>query len=63
MAPATAQKNINLETLKHVAISFPTFCEQKQIVSEVDRLLSISKKAHEVSDKGLKRSKRLRQAI
>jgi type I restriction enzyme, S subunit len=40
-APATAQKNINLEVLNEVAIPLPPIAEQERIVAEVDRRLSL----------------------
>ena len=39
-APATAQKNINLELLKGLSIPLPPFAEQSEIVREVERRLS-----------------------
>lgn len=42
LAPATAQKNINLDTLSRVAIALPPADEQARIVAEVDRLLSLT---------------------
>ena len=41
-APATAQKNINLEILQSLAIPFPSLAEQRRIVAEVERLLSVT---------------------
>ena len=40
-APATAQKNINLGTLKGLAIPFPPLFEQNVITEEIDRRLSL----------------------
>jgi type I restriction enzyme S subunit len=62
-APATAQKNINIETLKQVAIALPPLAEQEQVVAEVDRRLSIVQEVEADVEADLKRASRLRQTI
>jgi restriction endonuclease S subunit len=62
-APATAQKNINLEVLEAVAVALPPLPEQHRIIAEVDRLLSIAREAEADVDANLKRAQGLRQAI
>jgi len=62
-APATAQKNINLEVLQNVAVPLPSTSEQKRIVEEVDRRLSVVEELETVVDANLQRATRLRQAI
>jgi type I restriction enzyme, S subunit len=62
-APATAQKNINIETLKQVAIVLPPMAEQEQIIAEVERRLSILQEVEAEVEANLKRAARLRQAI
>ncbi|MEZ4667864.1 MAG: restriction endonuclease subunit S [Anaerolineae bacterium] len=62
-APATAQKNINLDTLQKLAIPYPSLNEQRQIANEVERGLSIIDDLNETVRAGLKRAERLRQAI
>jgi len=62
-APATAQKNINLEILNQLAIPLPPKSEQKQIVDEIDRLFSIADEVEEVLNNETIRSQSLRQSI
>jgi type I restriction enzyme S subunit len=62
-APATAQKNINLEVLQNVAVPLPPLAEQHQIVAEVERRLSIIADAEAQVDANLRRADRLRQSI
>ena len=62
-APATAQKNINLETLNGVAICLPPTAEQEQIVADVDERLSRADAVESQIEANLKRSARLRQSI
>ncbi len=40
-APATAQKNINLEILTQVLIPLPPLAEQHRIVAKVDALMAL----------------------
>ncbi|MFN7308443.1 MAG: restriction endonuclease subunit S, partial [Acetobacteraceae bacterium] len=40
-APATAQKNINLEILTQVLIPLPPLAEQHRIVAKVDELMAL----------------------
>ncbi len=62
-APATAQKNINLGTLKGLAIPFPPLAEQNVITEEIDRHLSVADAVEATVDAELKRSDALRQSI
>jgi type I restriction enzyme S subunit len=62
-APATAQKNINLETLNDVAICLPPTGEQREIVAQLDERLSRADVVESQIESNLKRSARLRQAI
>jgi type I restriction enzyme S subunit len=62
-APATAQKNINLEILSRVAIPLPPLSEQRRIVDELDRLLSIAYACSDAITRNRLRSFRLRQAV
>ena len=62
-APATAQKNINLKFLSELAIPLPPLAEQRRIVDEVERNLSIVQQSEAAIEASLKRSERLRQSI
>ncbi len=62
-APATAQKNINLDTLQNLAVAFPPLAEQHRIVAEVERRLSVVQKLEAVLVANLARAERLRQSI
>jgi type I restriction enzyme S subunit len=62
-APATAQKNINLEILSEVVVPFPPPEEQKEIVAEVERRLSVIEELEATVESNLTRADRLRQAI
>lgn len=62
-APATAQKNINLEILSDLAVPLPPSPEQCRIVAEVERRLSVIDELEMETEADLKRAGRLRQAI
>ena len=62
-APATAQKNINLEILSEVAVPLPPATEQCRIVAEVERRVSVIDELEAIGAANLKRAERLRQSI
>ncbi len=62
-APATAQKNINLDTLEKLAIALPPLPEQHRIVAEVERRLSVVAALEATVAANLARAGRLRQAV
>jgi len=62
-APATAQKNINLAILEQVAVVLPPIQEQKQIVEEIEKRLSITESLDQTLDASQKRACRLRQSV
>ncbi|MDP3886979.1 restriction endonuclease subunit S [Hydrogenophaga sp.] len=62
-ASATAQKNINLEVLQAVAVPTPPLAEQRRIVEELGRLLSILRGVDREVDTNLQRAQALRQSI
>jgi type I restriction enzyme S subunit len=62
-APATAQKNINLDVLSDIAVPLLPLAEQHRIVAEVERRLSVVDELEKTFAANLKRAERLRQAI
>jgi type I restriction enzyme, S subunit len=62
-APATAQKNINLEILSDLAVPLPPLAEQHRVVEEVERLLSVAEELQTATNHALVRAERLRQSI
>ncbi|MBZ0097203.1 MAG: restriction endonuclease subunit S, partial [Sulfuricella sp.] len=62
-APATAQKNINLDVLQNVAVPFPPLAEQRAIVNELELRFSLTDEAEAQVNANLQRAERLRQSI
>lgn len=63
LAPATAQKNINLDTLSELMIAIPPLAEMRRIVAEVDRRLSIATEVESAIKANLERGTGLRLGI
>jgi type I restriction enzyme S subunit len=63
LAPATAQKNINLGTLDAIAIPLPPPNEQARIIAEVDRIMSLAEAFEAEAAAALTRSRQLRGSI
>ena len=57
------QANVNGTKLQALAVPLPPYLEQEQIISEVEKHLSIADKVEAVVDAELKRSDALRQSI
>ena len=62
-APATAQKNINLHVLRNLAVPLPPLVEQRRIVAEVERRLSVIQQAEASVETSPKRADQMRQSI
>ena len=62
-APATAQKNINLQVLNGVAVPLPPHAEQARIVDAVERALSVAAQNTESVERTLGRCGRLRRSV
>lgn len=62
-APATAQKNINLETLGDVLVPVPALTEQAEVVRRVDRAHTAANTAEHEAGRALALLDRLEQAV
>lgn len=62
-APATAQKNINLDVLQKVAVPLPPLAEQIRVVAEIERRLSVIEELEAEVTANLQRAARLRQSV
>lgn len=62
-APATAQKNINLNILENIIMPFCSIAEQKQVVMEIETRLSVCDNIQANIDNGLNTASALRQSI
>ena len=62
-APATAQKNINLQVLSEVAVPIPPPSEIIRLVNEIEKHLSVVRYTESILTSNLQRSTSLRQAI
>ncbi len=63
LAPATAQKNINVDILEKVKIPLPSLSEQQLIVSELESKLTVCDKIEETISQSLQQAETLRQSI
>lgn len=62
-APATAQKNINIEILSDVAVPLPPLAEQKEIVHRVEAMFKLAEAVEKRVAAATTRAERLSQAI
>ena len=62
-APATAQKNINLNTLENLIIPYCSLDVQQQIVQEIESRLSVCDNMEETITDSLQQAEALRQSI
>ena len=62
-APATAQKNINLEILNDLVLPVPPLREQQAIINEIEQKLSVTEEIEVSVEINLKRADHLRQSI
>jgi len=60
---AVNQASINQGDVKETPVPLPPLAEQKQIVAEVERLLSVADDAAQTTEREHTRAKRLRQSI
>ena len=62
-APATAQKNINLDTLENLIIPYCSYEEQKEVVSEIETRMAICDSIEQAVDTTLQQAEALRRSI
>ena len=55
--------NVSLGDVNEIPISLPTLGEQKQIIEEIERCLSVADKIEDTINQSLKQAERLRQSI
>lgn len=62
-APATAQKNINLDTLENLLIPYCSIDEQKSIISEIESRMSMCDNIEQTVEIALLQAEAMRQSI
>lgn len=63
LAPATAQKNINVDILEKVEIPLAPIDEQQKVLQEIENRLSVADKMEENINQSLQQAEALRQSI
>jgi type I restriction enzyme S subunit len=58
-----AQPNLNTDIVRNIEVPLPTIFEQKAILAEIDRRLSVTEELEATIETNLKRAERLRQTI
>ena len=62
-APATAQKNINLDTLENLVVPYCSIEEQHQVVAEIESKMTVCDDIEETIEAALQQAEALRQSI
>ena len=62
-APATAQKNINLDTLENLIVPYCSVEEQKAVISEIEARMTICDNIEKTVDIALQQAEAMRQRI
>ena len=62
-SPATAQKNINLDTLEKLTIPYCSVDEQWKIICEIDSKITICDNIEQTIDSSLQQAETLQQSI
>lgn len=58
-----AQPDLGLAHIKELALPFPSSLEQKEIIGEIERHISVIQQLEKTVDTNIKRSEKLRQSI
>lgn len=62
-APATAQKNINLDTLENLIVPYCSIDEQHNVISEIESRMSVCDSIEQTVDTALQQAEAMRQSI
>lgn len=62
-APATAQKNINLDTLENLIVPYCAIEEQKLVIGEIESRISLCNQIEKTIEQSLQQAEALRQSI
>ena len=62
-APATAQKNINLDTLENLIVPYCSIDEQRYVISEIESRMSVCDSIEQTVDAALQQAEAMRQSI
>ena len=62
-APATAQKNINLQTLEKLIVPYCSLTEQREVIAEIEMRMTICDNIEKTIDTSLQQAEALRQSI
>ena len=62
-APATAQKNINLDTLENLIVPYCSIEEQRIVISEIESRMSVCESIEQAVDATLQQAEAMRQSI
>lgn len=62
-APATAQKNINLDTLENLIVPYCSLKEQQKVIDEIESRFSVCDSIEQTVDTALQQAEALRQSI
>ena len=62
-APATAQKNINLDTLENLIVPYCSIDEQRKIISEIESRMSVCDSIEQTVDTALQQAEAMRLSI
>ena len=62
-APATAQKNINLQTLEKLIVPYCSLTEQHEVIAEIEMRMTICDNIENTIDTSLQQAEALRQSI